>query len=123
MPAPHHLVQIAGEEFRLRLPIANARDAQKLSGKPLAQLLSGLIALDVDCMAILLWASMQHYQHGFKLAEADALLQRWIDDGGDLEAVSTALMTTAEVSGLIRREKPKEEPEGGEKGEDPKAEG
>lgn len=122
MAETHHVVEIGGDTYRLRYQIQFLREAKKITGQTVGQLLGSLLNLDVEAMAILLWVGLRPTRHEFKLKDGDELLQKWIDEGTDLEGVSTALMSTAQVSGLMRKEKSAEadDEETGENGADPK---
>lgn len=98
----YHPVQVDGEEVRLRYTIGGLRAAQAASGKPISQLLSGLLAFDLDACTQLLRAARVWTAPEMTDADAEALLQRWVDSGADLADISRALLITAEASGVLK---------------------
>lgn len=98
----YHVVKVDGEEVRLRYTVGGIRAAQAAAGKPLVQLLAALITLDLDACTYLLRAARMWEVPQMTEADAEALLQRWIDAGLDAEEISQALMQTAEASGVLK---------------------
>lgn len=94
--------QVDGQEVRLRYGIGGLRAAQAASGKPMIQLFSALLAFDLDAVVVLLRAARVWQQPEITEAEAEALLQRWIDSGSDVDEIAAALLKTAVVSGVLK---------------------
>lgn len=109
MTERYHLVTIAGEERRLRYGVAPLLDAQKVTGRSVGQLFAGLISLDLESMAALLWAAVRTETPVVKYAEAAELLQAWIDGGADLVQIQEALQEAALASGVLRARKEDED--------------
>ena len=120
MAEQYHVVQLGEEELRLRYQVQHLMEAKKVCGQTVGQLLAAVTQLDLNAMAVLLWVALRPTRHDFKLADAGPVLQRWIDQGNDLEDIGAALMQTARTSGLMRSGSKDQEKEG-EDGEGPKA--
>lgn len=122
MAETHHLVIIGGEEYRFRLEVVPLLEAKKVTGQSAGQLLGGVVSIDIEAMVTLIWAGLRPTRHKFSLQDARELMQKWINEGSDLEEIGAAILQTARVSGMLSEkvQQATQGEEGGE-GEDPKA--
>jgi hypothetical protein len=117
-------IEIGGEAYELRFTIPWVKKAQQVAGKPFGQLLASLFNFDVADMAVLLWASVAWRRPKFRVADAEELLQQWVDDGVDLAAIAAVFAGVSTASGFSSGAQ--EEKDGGkevdeaEAGESPK---
>lgn len=98
----YHLVTIGGEERRLRFGRAPLLDAQKVTGRTVGQLFSGLVAFDIEAMQALLWAALRTEDPRTSYNAAGEIFDAWLDEGADLADILSALNKAAQASGLFR---------------------
>ena len=92
------LICLCGRDYPLRFTI-NAVCAleEKLGG------LSGLMRTEVSALRALLWCGLLEGGEKLSLTECGALLQRHLESGGNLKAVSTALANAMTDAGFFPR--------------------
>ena len=123
MAERYHAVTIGGEEIRLRIRIGDLLHIHKaLGGHPLAQIFQQLLLWDAQVILTLLQYSRRHEEPRFSPADAVALLDKWTEEGADMEAVAEHLAATLSASGIIRSpssgEAPKSPDSESEEGDD-----
>jgi hypothetical protein len=117
----YHIVQIAGEEVRLRIRVQDLLPLHKaLGGAPLMQILQRLIMWDVEVIVTLLQYARRHELPKHAQANAVDLLAAWMEDA-ELEVIAEELSAMLAASGIIKRPELPKEPAGGASEEESEA--
>ena len=102
---PYASMNVNGEEYKLKISSSAAMDAEKKRGKGLLEAAGDLRS--VTTQIILLWASLQMYQHGMSMNTAADLYDAYMDtEDGCLENLINILVEVMEVSGFTKAAKP-----------------
>ena len=95
------------KDYKLKLSISSIIALEKKIGKnPIA--VFGLDAENPEIPTItdmvnILWASLQEYQHGVSIADAQGIFQEWVNDGNLPTAFVKVITDVYRVSGLFKQ--------------------
>jgi len=96
--------EVAGKEYKLKLPTAEIKELEKKYKTNLMNIMGsgegGMPALSV--MLDITQAAMKKYHHGVKIADVDALFDKYLDEGGSqLSFYTSVYMSIFVASGFF----------------------
>ena len=94
-----------GKDYKLRLNIRNTVALEKQLGvNPLVIFGDGDRMPTITEMIYILHASLQQYQHGISLLDAQDIFDSWLDDGNTITDFLPVIIEIYKVSGIIKND-------------------
>jgi len=104
---PKHVSVELDKPRKLRFDINALSDAEEALGVGIGAILQQ--NLGIRTIRALLWAGLKWQDHGLTLQRAGTLLQKYIEDGGDLSVLEGKLVEALIGSGLFGKQEEQEE--------------
>ena len=107
MKKPYVTMQVGETEYKLKFSAAASVEAEKKLGKGL---MASLQTVDsVTTQITMLWASLQKYNHGIKMEDAENIYDAYMDsETGGFEEFLEILVEVFVVSGFIKPDQAEE---------------
>lgn len=99
---PYVILNVGGQEYKLRISASAAIDAEKKLNTTLARAWSKIDSVEIQ--VTILWAALQRYHHGASFDEAVDIYDNYIDENGNIENLIDVFMEVYRCSGFMKRE-------------------
>ena len=95
-------------DYKLRLSIRNTVALEKQLGcNPLTIFGNGDVMPTITIMVAILHASLQQYQHGISMIDAENIFESWLADGNTITDFLPIIIDIYKVSGIIKQDEEK----------------
>jgi hypothetical protein len=92
------VIELGGKNRVIRYDYNALADLEQAGGASIATLFSNQDNLGFNFIRLIVWAGLKHAEPGFTIQRAGMLIQKHIDDGGDLGTLTKTFLEALQKS-------------------------
>ncbi|MTI95179.1 MAG: hypothetical protein FH749_06780 [Firmicutes bacterium] len=96
-----------GEQYRLRIDINAMADAEERLGMGFGKIMHQ--ELSMSFLRVMLWAGLKWQHRRLTPEKVGGMLQRFVEDGGDIEKIGIKITEAIVASGLVKQDEEDED--------------